>query len=682
MSAIDIHAWLTELLNELSHNRQRQLVVLQGCETWCDSQFAAVAGFPVEMLILSDRALGADPVALRKADSVLGRETRLVVLDLLAGFDPDLLCIAAGLVQAGGALVVLAAAAEDWGAQSDCYANWQGSARLVRPRFAEYFIAAVQAEAGIGALITAATVTVPRVGLPLLEPVPFANGMTLEQADCLRRIEHWLARDKSGLVLLCADRGRGKSSCLGLLLRRLQADSRVLVCAASRNIAASVLRWMPAVEFIAPDQLLLTAPPADLVIIDEAAMIPQSLLRQIMALYPRLLMATTTGGYEGTGRGFMLRFVADLDPQKLLRIDMQNPVRWCPGDRLEGWLNRVLMLADVADESQAKTRDAVEVQSVSLQLIENPASVADEEMLLQVYRLLNAAHYRTRPSDLRMLLEHPDLLLVIARYAGQVIGAALLNHEGGFDAELGAQVFLGRRRPKGHLLAQMLTAQAGIAHFSGYRGLRVQRIAVAEGWRRQGHATGLLQCALQYARERGLDYVGASFALDARSADFWQQAGFSLAHVSYAQGKSSGSHSVAVLAALQAGVAADLQQLEQRLQRQLPAWMTLFLQSLDAAQVAALLRMACFTTQLSQLERREIEAFAHGNKGFELCFVSLQQFIMQRVAHSSNDPDRLLVEKAIQNRPWSRLERVSGTDGRKQLQKRLRRLVDAELKAG
>jgi tRNA(Met) cytidine acetyltransferase len=414
------------------------------------------------------------------------------------------------------------------------------------------------------------------------------------------------------------------------------------------------------------------------VIIDEAAMIPQSLLRQITALYPRLLMATTTGGYEGTGRGFMLRFVADLDPQKLLRLEMQDPVRWCPGDHLEAWLNQVLILDA---EPPTTPRDAVDAQKVSLQLVENPASAADVDTLLQVYRLLNAAHYRTRPSDLRMLMENPDLLLVIARDATRVIGAALLNREGGFDAELGEQVYLGRRRPKGHLLAQMLTAQAGIAHFAGYRGLRVQRVAVAECWRRRGLGRRLLERALRYARECRLDYVGASFALDARSASFWQQAGFSLAHVSFAQGKSSGSHSVAVLAALQAGVADDLRQLEERLQRQLPVWMTQFLQSLDAAQVAALLRMADFSTDLSQLERREIEAFAHGNKGFELCFVSLQQFIMQCVARASKSPDRLLVEKAIQNRPWPRLERASGAEGRKQLQQRLRRLVEAELSA-
>jgi hypothetical protein len=41
----------------------------------------------------------------------------------------------------------------------------------------------------------------------------------------------------------------------------------------------------------------------------------------------------------------------------------------------------------------------------------------------------------------------------------------------------------------------------------------------------------------------------------------------------------------------------------------------------------------------------------------------------------------LLIEKAIQNRPWEALARESLGEGRKQLLKRLRRLVEAELKA-
>ena len=90
-----------------------------------------------------------------------------------------------------------------------------------------------------------------------------------------------------------------------------------------------------------------------------------------------------------------------------------------------------------------------------------------------------------------------------------------------------------------------------------------------------------------------------------------------------------------------------------------------------------LLRFADFHASLNALEQSEINAFARGNKGFELCFASLQKYVMQCIARSCDEPDALLIEKAIQNRNWKLLERESATEGRKQLQKRLRGQVEA-----
>lgn len=665
------------MLARLKRNRQRQLVVLRGPRSWCDDCLESLSQLDSSMLVLSNRRLGNDPIEFGKADACLGREAMLVVLDLFTGFNPDVLCIAAGLVKAGGVLVLLSPG-DDWQFEDDRYANWQGDTRSPGPRFSDYFFAALEENDEIGMLLTPVFAPAPESKLPILPDPVFEQGLTPQQAACMRRIEQWLAGAQAGVVLVRAERGRGKSSCLGMLVERLRGKLQVLVCADSRRAAAALLNWAPRADFIAPDRLLLENPAADLVVIDEAAMIPGALLRQISRLYPRLVMATTSGGYEGTGQGFMLRFVAALEKQNLLLLEMTDPVRWCRGDRLEDWLNRVLMIDSRPDDSQDGEVDPADVE---LQLVEDAGAPGFRDSLRQVYRLLNSAHYRTRPSDLRMLMENPDLALVVAHCRERVVAAALLNREGGFDAELCEQVFLGLRRPRGHLLAQMLTAQAGIGHFAAYRGLRVQRIAVAPAWRRRGIGSRLLAHSLEVARARGLDYVGASFALDAQVADFWRQADFSLAHVSYAQGKSSGNHSIAVLAPLTAEVERDLGHLQQRIERQLPVWLTQFLQVLAADQVAALLRYAGFGDYLNELERREVEAFAFGNKGFELCFVSLQKFCMRRVAQSPDCPDELLIEKAILNRPWRQLEREQGSEGRRQLQKRLRRLVEAQLKA-
>jgi tRNA(Met) cytidine acetyltransferase len=253
----------------------------------------------------------------------------------------------------------------------------------------------------------------------------------------------------------------------------------------------------------------------------------------------------------------------------------------------------------------------------------------------------------------------------------------LLNIEGGLDEALCEEIFFGRRRPRGHLLAQMLTAQAGIRNFARYRGIRVQRIAVAEAYRRQGLGTRLIERARAYAEHNSLAYLGASFAFDPASASFWRQAQFTLVHVSYGQGKSSGEHSIAVLQLFDPTLDAQVRQMQQRIQQQLPTWMTQFLQTMDANQVTALLRYAGFDAFLDELEQSEINAFAQGNKGFELCFASLQKYVMHCIAHSRHVPGTLLIEKAIQNRNWELLERESAEEGRKQLQQRLRGQVEA-----
>ncbi len=473
--------------------------------------------------------------------------------------------------------------------------------------------------------------------------------------------------------MISADRGRGKSTALGMLVQSLRRDPdrRVLLCAASRRVAARALAIADGVEFMPPDRLLAEYPAADPLVVDEAAMIPQSMLRQLCRRYPRLVMATTTGGYEGTGRGFRLRFVDGLPAPQRLELELPEPVRWCAGDRLEAWVNRVMLLG----QTPAPRIAAFDPEGLAIDCYAAGDAAVPTELLTEVYRLLCSAHYRTRPSDLRMLMENPDLELVVARARGTVVGAALLNAEGGLEPGLCAQIHLGRRRPRGHLLAQMLTAQAGLDGFAGWRGLRVQRIAVVEACRRRGVGRALLARAAAVAHGRGLHWLGASFALERGAAAFWQRAGFALVHVSYAAGKSSGDHSLAVLAAIDARLDAAIAQLGDRIQRQLPTWMTQFLRDLDADAATALLRYSGFRGTPGDADRAEIRAFAHGERGFESVFASLQPWVMAAVARSTAPIDRLLIEKAVQNRAWPHLEREAGAAGRRPLERRLRALV-------
>ncbi len=49
---------------------------------------------------------------------------------------------------------------------------------------------------------------------------------------------------------------------------------------------------------------------------------------------------------------------------------------------------------------------------------------------------------------------------------------------------------------------------------------------------------------------------------------------------------------------------------------------------MDAASVIALLRYCHFKSTMTSMEKDEVDAFILGHKGFELCFASLQQFVI------------------------------------------------------
>jgi tRNA(Met) C34 N-acetyltransferase TmcA len=147
--------------------------------------------------------------------------------------------------------------------------------------------------------------------------------------------------------------------------------------------------------------------------------------------------------------------------------------------------------------------------------------------------------------------------------------------------------------------------------------------------------------------------------------------------VGFAAGKSSGNHSVAVLRGLNSRVDDSILRLQARIQKQLPVWLCQFLRQMDAASVVALLRYCQFKSTMTSMEKDEVDGFILGHKGFELCFASLQPFVMQSIAGGSEDSEihPWLIEKAVQNRDWARLSDCSTVKGRKQKQQKLRELI-------
>jgi GNAT superfamily N-acetyltransferase len=311
------------------------------------------------------------------------------------------------------------------------------------------------------------------------------------------------ARRRQPLVLT-ADRGRGKSSLLGLAAARLlDAGYRVLLTAPSPAAAARALEHSgQRLPFMAPDALLARRPEADLLLVDEAAAIPSAMLLTLARRYC-CLFASTEHGYEGTGLGFQLKFqpaLARLSPG-WRKYHLSEPARWSPRDPLEPLVFRLLALD--ADPVTPPAGGELRIHRLEpRQLIE------DESLLRQLFGLLTLAHYQTRPSDLRQLLDAPGLELVLARLGGIPVAAALLVREGELDPALGQAIWEGRRRPRGHLLPQSLAFHGGFREACRLSYRRIMRIVVHPRCQQQGIGSRLLDWL---KRQGGADFLGTSF---------------------------------------------------------------------------------------------------------------------------------------------------------------------------
>lgn len=238
--------------------------------------------------------------------------------------------------------------------------------------------------------------------------------------------------------LLLADRGRGKSTTMGLAIKAAgyTAQRPILVTAPQPQATATLLKHSEGgATFRAWDRLLKeTESYGSTLVIDEAAAIPLHILKRLMSQYRVWAIATTVDGYEGCGKGFALRFLSWLQQStESQQHTLTEPLRWSPTDTVEPWLNTLLMLTDTLLPKPPQPLPALRWSSIH-------ASELDDPALQQVMTLLLEAHYQSSPNDLRLLLDDPQQQLGLLYANEQLVGVCWLAYEGPIDAPLHALV--------------------------------------------------------------------------------------------------------------------------------------------------------------------------------------------------------------------------------------------------
>ena len=524
---------LHTLTAQMKREGIRRLLVLSGEERWCFEHALKLRdALPGDWLWISPQPDAENHCSPSALQTLLGREFRHAVFDARHGFDAAAFAALSGTLKAGSWLVLLLPVWDEWENQPDADSlRWSDCPDpIATPHFVQHFKRVLTANNDAIlwrqnqpfslAHFTPRTDWHPATGAP--QP---------EQQQLLQQ----LLTMPSGVAAVTAARGRGKSALAGQLISRIAGSA---IVTAPAKAATDVLAQFAGEKFrfIAPDALLASDEQADWLVVDEAAAIPAPLLYQLVSRFPRTLLTTTVQGYEGTGRGFLLKFCARFP--HLHRFELQQPIRWAQGCPLEKMVSEVLVFDD---ENFTHTPQG----NIVISAFEQTLWRSEPETPLKVYQLLSGAHYRTSPLDLRRMMDAPGQHFLQAAGENEIAGALWLVDEGGLSQELSQAVWAGFRRPRGNLVAQSLAAHGSNPLAATLRGRRVSRIAVHPTRQREGAGRQLIVGALQYTHD--LDYLSVSFGYTEELWRFWQRCGFVLVRMGNHREASSGCYTAMAL---------------------------------------------------------------------------------------------------------------------------------------
>ena len=504
-----------------------------------------------------------------KTKNLLGSEFPAIIYDARQGIHLDALAIAAGTLQDGGQLLLLLNHWADLANQPDSDSlRWSGEKYAINT---PHFIGFLQEK-------------IAKYGFPVYQSTPLTLALpmlqkdrsthcqpTLEQARLLQQ----MAEAEDAILIITAKRGRGKSALAGLFAKQQLAQHQSVILTAPNKSAVNIFNEFAGAEitFMPPDELsqnLSDAPQQfanHWLFVDEAAMIPLDILFRLTKAFKRVVLTTTIHSYEGTGRGFLLKFMAKTD-RTLRHVELFTPLRWQADDKLEAFIDD-LLLCDCEDRLPQPAYDSVLAEQIQMSHCER----IPHDEIESVYGLLTLAHYRTSPLDLRRLLDAPQQQFYLAQAQGALLGCVWAVPEGGLtDNTLIRQIRRGERRPRGNLAAQMLCFQAGLEEACALRSLRISRITVQPNWQQQGLGQRLItRMKQQQIKQQGtVDFLSVSFGYTPELLAFWQKCGFILVHFSESKEASSGCYSVVALCPLSEKGQVFVQRAEKQFQRNLP----------------------------------------------------------------------------------------------------------------
>lgn len=714
-SVVQNHPILT-LFHDAQRDRQRRCVVISGTWDWVHDQAA-------QLTTLFDQQNHDKPIWISKnppanvisydpskTHSLLGQEIPHLIFDAFSGFNPESFGATSGCLRAGGLLILLCPDLDAWPSFADPehrrLAVYPHDEKDISGRYLSRLVRVLKADQHLllhrqsdhAAVSNNNHTTLPDPTPPSSEILP-----TADQTTAIKAIKKVAQGRRRRPLVITADRGRGKSAALGMAAAELiDSGSKKIIVTAPHSSAATVLfehaqrstltTLDQALIFLPPDALCLSQPDCDLLIIDEAAAIPTPLLEKCLRRYSRIVFASTIHGYEGTGRGFAIRFKQKLEQitPSWGSLNMVEPIRWANNDPVEALTFRLLLLnADtpaIANLPRPTKIFSPATIQTTLTCLDRDQLWQDENRLNALFGLLVNAHYQTKPNDLRQLLDGPNLSVFVLQAEKIVIGAVLLAREGQLDEPIINAIAQGKRRPQGHLIPETLIIHSGLNEFAQLAGGRIVRIAIHPDFQQAGFGQHLLTQLKRHPATSDLDYLAASFGANLDLLNFWSKADYQTIRIGTQRNASSGEYSALMVHALSVTTSTLLRRAREQMQQQLPHQLAEPLATMEPDLAFALLSTS--TTDLlpqAMLDQhiwQDVSAFAQQQRPYESCLASLWHWSLhmlrdQHCANLLNTTERnVLINKVLQRLNWKTVAEQNSLTGKKDVVKLLQKIVE------
>ncbi len=520
---------------------------------------------------------------------------------------------------------------------------------------------------------------------------------TQDQLEVLKAMERLCGKGGKRVLVVVANRGRGKSAALGLGLAKLISSSRrksgmVIISAPElpcvkvffeflvKGLEASGIKFkvyrdratkLPLavksndfyVKYFTPYEAMREK--AWMKIVDEAASIPVPLLHAIVKSVNFSVFSSTIHGYEGAGRGFSLRFLKSLREMKGLEVEevrMETPIRYPENDPVEAWLYDTLLLdcepARLSEEERKRIRlrDVRYVRLDPQELFEKR-----EGTLRQLYGIYVLAHYRNRPNDLATLADAPHHFPRALMYKDKVIVSLQLAEEGGLRNRDIRLIFQEGKEFSGHILPNKLTLNYGIASIAKVKGIRIVRIATHPSLWGKGFGSKALRKVIEEAQNRGYEWVGTSFGASEELVRFWMKNGFIPLYLSPHRNPISGEYSVVMGYPLSERVRKVFTFANCEFKRRLVTALHDIYFSLEPSTARYLLLKGFCREKprLTRSQRMRVKGFARGSFTYEASCDAIYEITKAYFLDSSEEKpnlekktEEMLVAKVLQGKSW------------------------------